>query len=708
MNASPGAVADIIVLHGARTSLVLECVAGGAPLWRYWGPALHADGAPWPPLASQRPTPSSSPDTDQPFSLFPTFGGGWFNQSALLAHRDGRDFHQAFQRCEIDWREPGRAAVVRLFDDVAALTIEVSLAMSAEDDTLTISTVLTNTGDGVLEVQWLAAGVLPLPERSATVRSFVGRHMDEFRPVEDALSRSGWRRENRRGLTSHGCFPGAVVTTPGTTHDTGLTYGVHLAWSGNHAQLIDSFDDGRFQWQMGEWLAPGEVRLGPGERLASPEMIAVCSAGGLNGVAQGFHVAARRRIAWPGGTMRPRPASLNTWEGFYFRHDQAELRQLASLAAGIGMERFVLDDGWFRGRNNDTTSLGDWTPDPAKYPEGLGDLIDYVTGLGLEFGLWVEPEMVNPDSDLLRAHPDWALELAGRPRLTARNQLVLDLTRPEVVDYLFGAIDTLLRGHPIGYLKWDHNRDLATAGGADGRAAYHNQILAAYGLMARLRAAHPEVEIEACAGGGGRIDMGVLRHTHRFWTSDNIDAVSRLGIQRGFLQFFPPEIMGAHVGADPAHTTGRGQSMAFRAAVALPGHFGVELDLRKLDTADLARLADKVRLYKDLRGILHGGRVWLGDGEDGMVWQAHADAAETELVVLAYRADPASFGHAAPLRLPMLAAEARYRVRRVDRDADAEGQIASGARLGAIGWPMPPLRAERAVILRLTRLDGPT
>lgn len=703
----------MIELTGARTSLVLEWVDGAAPLWRHWGPRLEHGGQPWTAIAADRPTPSFSPDTDAPFSLFPTFGGAWFQPAALLAHRAGRQFYQAFQTADLEWLRPGRAARIVLTDTVAGIEVRLSLAIDAVSDVVTLSSEVVNTGEDILEVQWLAAGVLPLPERGMAVRSFAGRHLDEFHPVVDVLSRGGWRRENRRGLTSHGCFPGAVVTTPGTTADEGLAYGAQLAWSGNHAQQIDWLDDGRFQWQLGEWLAPGEIRLQPGEALTSPEAVAVCSDRGLNGVAQGFHAAARRRLDWPGGEMRPRPVSLNTWEGFYFRHDLGELRRLASLGAGAGIERFVLDDGWFHGRDDDTAGLGDWRPHEGKYPTGLGPLIEHVTTLGMEFGLWIEPEMVSPDSDLLRAHPDWALELAGRPRLTARNQLVLDLSRPEVGEHLFATIDGLLKAHPIAYLKWDHNRDLATAGGADGRAAYHRHVLAAYALMARLRAAHPSVEIEACAGGGGRIDLGVLRHTHRVWTSDNIDALSRLAIQRGFLQFFPPEIMGAHVGADPAHTTGRGQSMDFRAAVAVPGHFGVELDLRGLDEEELARLADWIALHKRLRGILHGGPVWQGEGEDGLAWQAHGAPDGAELVVFAYRTAPSTFSHPAPLRLTMADPGALYDVTRlrVRRDAAADAAPdrwptpVSGARLAAVGLPVPFMKAERCLILRLLRRD---
>ncbi|MBK7687277.1 MAG: alpha-galactosidase [Rhodocyclaceae bacterium] len=319
--------------------------------------------------------------------------------------------------------------------------------------------------------------------------------------------------------------------------------------------------------------------------------------------------------------MKPRLVHLNTWEAVYFDQDEDSLKALATSAAELGVERFVLDDGWFKGRDHDRAGLGDWWPDPRKFPDGLLPLAMHVEACGMSFGLWVEPEMVNPDSDLYRAHPDWALALEGRAQLTGRNQLVLDLSRPDVSDYLFERLHGLLSQLPIKYLKWDMNRDLATAGSNE-RAAYREQVLALYRLLARIRLAHPSLEIESCASGGGRIDFGILAHTHRVWTSDCNDALSRVAIQRGALQWLPPEILGAHIGSVPSHTTGRSQSLAFRAAVALGAHFGLELDVRKLTTQERASLSQWIALYQRLRAELHQSTVWQGDTGDGIVWQA--------------------------------------------------------------------------------------
>ncbi len=617
----------IIDLHGTGWSAVLEAT-GDDVRWRWWGGRVS--GIEPPSQADTRPAASFSLDQDRPLSLVPTFGSGWFGPPALRAHRGGVDFAQRLTVTDIA-ADADRIAVT-LVDAAAGVRVEQRLVRLAE--TLLLSATVTNIGTDTLAIDWLAAGTLPLPADCVAIRSFTGRHNAEFVPQHDTMPAHGWVRENRRGLTGHAGPPGLFVEGPGAGWHFGRVYAAQLAWSGNHRLAIERDDEGGWVLQMGEALAPGEVRLAAGEHYATPEMIVVATEQGVNGAIQAFHAAVRARMPWANGRMRPRPVHINSWEGFYFDHDEAALMALADRAAALGVERFVLDDGWFAGRNDDTAALGDWTPDPVKYPRGLKPLADHVVAAGMEFGLWVEPEMVNPDSDLFRAHPDWALQVAGVPLATSRHQLVLDMGRAEVNDHLFAAIDGLLRTLPIAYLKWDHNRDLAPAGDAQGRAGYHAQVQGSYALMDRLIAAHPGLEIESCAGGGGRIDAGVAQRAHRFWTSDNIDAALRVGMQRGFLHFMPPETMGAHVGASPVHATGRRQDMAFRAAVALPGHFGVELDPAAMAADDAEVLHAAIARYKQWRDTLHAGRTWLGEGTDGLTWQAQGDVAGDLLLML--------------------------------------------------------------------------
>lgn len=698
----------MIALHGPTTSLVLEPRDNAPPAWRWWGGRVDATTLPM--LAGSRPAASFSLDRDQPLTIAPAFGTGWFGTPALRAHRAGKHFAQWFEAVSIVADDA--AIVVTLIDRATRITLVQRIALHG--DMAILSATITNNGMAALDVEWLAAGTLPLPGDCTAIRSFTGRHNAEFVPHAEPMPAHGWVRENWRGLTGHAGPPGVFVTGPDAGWHSGRVHAAQLAWSGNARIAVERDDDGVWVLQLGEALAPGEIRLGQGETYTTPELLATCSSEGLNGAIQRFHAAIRDRAPWPATGMPPRAVHVNSWEGFYFDHDEAALMALADRAAALGVERFVLDDGWFKGRRDDTAALGDWVTDSAKYPRGLGPLAQHVVELGMTFGLWVEPEMVSPDSDLARAHPDWALQVEGVPLLTARNQLVLDLGRVEVRNYLFDAIDVLLHDLPIAYLKWDHNRDLAPAGGADGRAGYHEQVIGAYALFDRLRAAHPLLEIEACAGGGGRIDAGIAERAHRFWTSDCIDAVSRVRMQRGFLHFMPPELMGSHVGASLAHSTGRGQGMAFRAAVALPGHFGVELDPAALSAGDNAVLSAAIARYKRLRHRFHHGNVWLGEGPDGLVWQMHG--APGDFLLSVTRIDPTTFRHPPATTLPPLRGAGMLRVRLLDLATDAahplpdaplfatmraDGVVFDGDWLAAAGLPMPEMKAESVALFAL-------
>lgn len=746
---------EFFALHSQHTSLVIEFSPSEAPLWRYWGKRLrHWDSRSMQPHRAERAPKSTGLDFDQPLSTCSGHGMGWFSSPSISVHRAGLDAFVQFTQAHVVHGAAENALRFSLMDDITRLEVQQTMQLDAASGVLTLRMVLINRDSNPnaqpLDVQWLAAATLPLDARCSTVQSYKGQWANEFMACQDDVSQGTWRRDSRRGRNGHEQFPGSVVLTPGADGHQGLAYGAHLAWSGNHTQIIERLPDGQLQWQMGEWLAPGEVRLLPGEQLASPDVIAVCSPHGLNGVAQAFHAAARSRVQWPGGAMRPRPVHLNTWEAIYFDHRPEVLIELARQAAALGVERFVLDDGWFPAREHDRAGLGDWWPDPRKYPQGLAPLAAEVERLGMEFALWVEPEMVNPDSALYRLHPDWALQIAGRPLQTGRNQLVLDMGRDDVQNYVFDKLDALLSSVPIRYLKWDMNRDLSTAVQGDGtglhrhpgRAAYRANSLALYALLARLRKAHPSVEIESCASGGARIDMGILPYVHRYWASDTNDALLRLDVQRGFTQFLPPELMGAHVGPVPAHTTGRAQALPFRAAVALQGHFGLEFDLRQLSAGEKTELAAWIALYKSLRGVLHQGRTWQGECGDGVVWQAYASAlpasapelspsatptgdsvgpdaeAVARCIVLVYRTQPTKHTFSPALRLPMLQAGAVYRVKRIDpqsansfhhsHSARVFDQIDAGEFTGRGEWlieaglPLPRMKAEQAMVLELT------
>ncbi len=700
---------QIIALHGGATSIVLEVTADGALLWRHWGARVDADGLH--PIADIIAGATFAPDGAVPLAVVPTGGLGWFGAAGLVCHRDGRDSVLALRLCSIT--EGCGFIALALFDATLRISVDLEIFLDPSSECATISCFVSNEGDVPLTVDWLASAMLPLPPASRRLLSFTGRHDREFVETREPMPQHGWVREQRQGLTGHGGPPGLFVLGEDAGWHAGDVHAVQLAWSGNHRLALEPDGDGGWVLAAGATLAPGEVVLAPGERHAAPQLLATYSPDGRNGAIANFHAAIRARMTWPGAAMRPRPVQFNSWEGCYFDHDAPRMLALADRAAALGIERFVLDDGWFRGRNDDRAGLGDWTADAGKYPGGLAPLAHHVVALGMEFGLWVEPEMVNPDSDLYRAHPDWVLQAAGQAQPTARHQLVLDMSRADVCDYLFGCIDSLLSAMPVTYLKWDHNRALAPAAGSDGRASGHRQIMGTYALIDRIRAAYPDVEIESCAAGGGRIDAGMAQRSHRFWASDNIDAVSRVAIQRGFLQFMPPELMGAHVGASPAHATGRSQSMEFRSAVALPGHFGVELDPASLNEADTEKLREWISRYKLWRHRLHDGRVWLGEGEDGLVWQAHGNT--RHWLVFVTRRDPPRYGRTAPLRLPMIGQSGAVDVQLLHVTRGGRGlrwpelartmhrgpECMAASWIVAHGLPLPPLPGESMAIFAI-------
>ncbi len=409
--------------------------------------------------------------------------------------------------------------------------------------------------------------------------------------------------ENRSGRTSHDRPPIAFVGTAAFTDQTGEVWAAHLEWSGNASIAIQSAPDGRRCLQVEELLLPGEITLTPGDTYTTPWLALAHSMHGSNGASKRFHRELRNDASAP---TTVRPVTLNIWEAVYFDHDLTTLLELADRSATLGVERFVVDDGWFHGRRDDHAGLGDWWVDVSVWPNGLWPIVNHVVGLGMAFGLWFEPEMVNPDSDLHRAHPDWVLADLRYEPVLGRNQLVLNVAMPAVRAYLLAKIRALLTEYPIAYVKWDMNRPIVQ-GSSNGRASIHAQTHAVYGLLDDLRAAHPDVEFETCASGGGRIDFGILRRTSRAWTSDCNDPLDRQRIQRGFAHVFPPEYMGAHIGGPVSHTTRRRHSLAFRAGTAFFGHLGIEWNVLKASEDQLRDLARVIAIHKQFRPMLHGG-----------------------------------------------------------------------------------------------------
>ena len=698
-------IPDFVRLDGNAVTLVVATVGGIAAVV-YWGPRLSdaTDPAALTLLAARAEAPAS-PFPEPPLALTPQSGTGWPGRPGVMAHRSGRGWGSLakLERVTIT----GQRAVFEAIDAANGLLIAHDLAI--EGDVLLASTSLTNIGDRPLAVETLAAPVLPLPGFATDIIGFEGRWAAEFAMTRTPRHMGTWLRENRRGRTSHDAFPGLIIAEATTTERDGLAYGFHLGWSGNHRIAVETFNDGRGLVMLEALLLPGEIQLAPGENYASPTLYATVSNRGLNRLSHAFHRWLRARPDHQRLRAKPRPVHYNSWEAVYFDHNPAVLMDLAARAAAVGAERFVLDDGWFKGRRNDRAGLGDWTVDTGIYPDGLAPLIAHVESVGMEFGLWVEPEMVNPDSDLFRAHPDWVLAIPGAPHLGFRHQLVLDFGRAVVRDHLFAAVDSLLTAHPIAYLKWDMNRDLGHPGGADGRAGADAHVKGVYAVLDRLRAAHPGVEIESCASGGGRADYGILARTDRIWTSDSNDALDRLAIQRGFSQFFPAELMGSHVGPGTCHITGRKLSMALRVATALFGHMGMELDLRELDAADTATLAAGIALHKRHRALIHSGDLVRLDGPDGINGFGIVAADRSDaLFSLTMITEPRT-SFAAPIRLAGLDPVAVYGLEMVwPLRPGAQWPLAAGGHFGGdalmqMGVQLPRLWPGTAIILHLRR-----
>ncbi|OQM45208.1 alpha-galactosidase [Anoxybacillus sp. UARK-01] len=421
--------------------------------------------------------------------------------------------------------------------------------------------------------------------------------------------------ESRRGASSHQHHPFIALLREAATEDWGEVYGLSFVYSGNFlAQIeVDQFRTARVAMGINPfdfaWL------LEPGESFQTPEVVMVYSDQGLNGMSQTFHELYRARLARGAFRDRERPILINSWEATHFDFNEERIMHIAKTAAELGIELFVLDDGWFGHRDNDKSSLGDWIVDKRKLPNGLEGLAKQIHGMGLRFGIWIEPEMVSADSDLYRKHPDWCLHVPNRPRSEGRNQLVLDYARKEVCDYMIEAITNVLANAPISYVKWDMNRHMTEIGSPSlpperQRETAHRYMLGLYRVMEEIISRFPQILFESCSGGGGRFDPGMLYYMPQAWTSDNTDAVSRLAIQYGTSFVYPVISMGAHVSAVPNRQVHRITSLDMRGHVAMSGNFGYELDVTKLSGKERAKIKEQVAFYKQIRRLVQFGTFY--------------------------------------------------------------------------------------------------
>ncbi|MFF9854197.1 alpha-galactosidase [Streptomyces litmocidini] len=712
---------DLAVLTAAGSALVLDTSGPHLPAVLHWGADPGELGDPQELLLALTPGwPVASVDQPVPLRLVPHQADGWTGRPGITGHREGAHPHLRLRLSEpvtcVPSGDGGGHLRITAADPDAGVTIRTDLEMD-RFGVIRIRHTLGNDGPGTFTLD-SAACLLPAGDQATEVLDFTGRWANERRPQRGPLHHGLTLRESRRGRTGHDATGLLAVGQPGFGFRHGQVWAVHTGWSGNHLHYAERVPEHGPVLGGGELFGPGEIRLSQGETHRTPWTYFAWSDAGLDGLSDRLHRHLRAR---PGHPCAPRPVTLNTWEAVYFDHRLDTLTDLAERAAAVGVERFVLDDGWFTGRRDDTAGLGDWTVDTQVWPDGLHPLVDRVRELGMQFGLWVEPEMVNPDSDLARAHPDWLLTTPGRPALTARNQQVLDLVHPAAYAHIATRLHALVDEYGIAYLKWDHNRDLLEAV-HDGTAGVHAQTAAVYQLLDELRDRHPGLEIESCSSGGARIDYGILERTDRVWASDTNDPLERQAIQRWTGLLVPPELMGCHVGEARAHTTGRVTSLATRLATALYGHAGIEWDLTRCPDDELAQLTEWVRLHKRLRPLLHTGTTVRADHPDPAAW-LHGVVSEDRHHALFTLAQLTASMDSVPsrLRLPGLDPGLTYTVTvrpefpfTQSHPSTAvpwitHGTIrARGAVLAEVGLTAPLLDPAQCLVLEVEATDGDT
>jgi alpha-galactosidase len=643
-------------------------------------------------------------DDQRSVSFYREESTGFQGKPAVLGHRRGRSWSHSFEIKEVV--ESNTWIEVVSEDLESELAIRTRFALT-ESGLLLIDNELSNTGSEDFYLEHLASWI-PIPQRAVEVMDFTGRWSKERQPQRFDIQTGSFIRQSREGRSGHDYTILQLALTKGADFSSGEFWSMGLAWSGNIEHNIERLPDGYQAMGAGELLLPGEVILTPGQSYKAPTVVAGYSAAGLDALSYAHHEWIRSLPAYP---KPERPLTLNVWEAVFFDHNFAKISELVDAAKEIGVERVVLDDGWFGSRRDDTSGLGDWIVSKDVWPEGLEPLVKRIRSSGMQFGLWFEGEMVNPDSEIYRAHPDWAFGgLANNPRL-ARHQLVLDLTNQEAFDYIFNQVNSLVQEYGIDYIKWDHNRVLTQASHL-GKAAVRNQTLAIYKLFDDLKSSNPGLEIESCASGGGRIDLGMVFHADRFWTSDNNDPLERQLIQRYTQLAIPPELLGSHIGPRRSHQTGRAHTLSFRAITALFGHAGIEWDLTETNHQERESLKLWANYYKQKRELIRTGKVIRQPESESLV---HGIVAKdkSEAIFSYVQLQTAPFVQPGRFTLSGLDADTKYQVKLIELGGEAtymhrakpawfEGIILSGQSLMSFGLAAPVLAPENAVLIELT------
>ncbi|MFC4306817.1 alpha-galactosidase [Cohnella boryungensis] len=716
-------------LQGPNTSYIIRINEHGVPMHAYWGRKLAEAPAEGLFVFEERPSFSPNPyPEDRTISFdtlpqeYPAYGTGDFRHPAYqvrledgttitelvcVEHRitAGKPKLKGLPSTYAENDSEAQTLELVLRDGQTGLEVVLSYTVFKEHDALARSARLNNLGAAKLRLLRALSGSVDFRHDRFHLLQLSGawaRERDLFRrPLVPGMQSV----ESRRGSSSHQQNPFLALVAPGTDEDCGDAYGFNLVYSGSFvAQAeVDHYRTTRVSIGLNpfdfEWC------LESGESFQTPEVVMAYSPDGIGGMSRIYHRLYRSRLCRGAYRDRERPVLVNNWEATYFDFNADKIESIAKVGQELGIELFVLDDGWFGHRDSDNSSLGDWTVDARKLPGGLKDLASRVNALDMKFGLWFEPEMVSPDSELYRTHPDWCLHVPGRRRTEARQQLVLDLSREEVCDYLIEAVGSVLRSAPITYVKWDMNRNMTEIGSAllppeRQRETAHRYMLGLYRVLETITSEFPEILFESCSGGGGRFDPGMLHYMPQTWTSDNSDAISRLRIQYGTSLAYPVSSMGAHVSAVPNHQVGRMTSLKTRGDVAMSGNFGYELDLTQMSEDEKTEVKAQISQYKQIRHLVQFGDFYRlrspfegGDAAWMMVAEDGGEAFAVYVRELAEANSPMDW-----LKLRGLEAKARYRV-------EESGIVYGGDQLMYVGLPIPRVRGDfQSCVWRLVRV----
>lgn len=689
-------------LHTAHTTYQMAVDEQGHLLHLYYGPRTdasavvlppHKDPGCWPNLLPQEwPAPGLG-DQRAPF-FEPEFADGTIAADLCFESAEVRPGKYSLPGLPAFWaQDPQGETLIITLTDAAGLTVQLLYGVIADCDLITRAAVIQNTGSAPLTLRGVPSFSLDLPRKDLDFLTLDGDWAYERTPHRTPLRPGVQSVGSVCGIPNHFHNPAALLCTPDATETSGECWGMALVYSGNFRIQAEQSNAG-VRFAAGIEPYHFAWTLAPGESFTTPEAALVYSNSGLGGMSRCFHTAIREHLIR--GKYRDmslkRPVLINSWEACYFTFDEEKLLALARAAKQSGVDLFVLDDGWFKGRNDDTTSLGDWAADTAKLPGGVDGLCRKINDLGLDFGIWVEPEAISPDSELFRAHPDWALQIPGRATLPIRHQYTLDFSRDDVREGIWQQLTALLDSCPIRYLKWDMNRSLANVYSAALPSArqgevYHRYVLGVYDLQQRLIDRYPDLLLENCAGGGARFDCGMLYYSPQIWTSDNTDALSRLTIQYGTSLFYPPCTMGAHYSAVPNHVTGHVSDPQARMAAALSGTFGYELDLTACTPEQRAELREWSAFYQEHGALIRSGTLYRLCPPDGF-GSAWAIAAPDSSQAIVFVVGAVLDGRSLPLPF---AAQGCYEAEIRQTGAETSRCVQDGEALRAHGLPLPNL-----------------